>query len=106
MAVLGDIRARARLAIAPVLGTLLFSYFSYHMVQGDRGLIAYLQLSTQLAAAQAVHGEIRAERDRLAHRVSLLKPDHLDPDMLEERARVMLNLAHRDDVVILRSSLD
>ncbi len=102
MAVGNDIRARARQAVAPVLGTLVFLYFSYHMVQGDRGLIAYLQLSTQLAAAQAEHAEVRVERDRLAHRVALLRSDHLDPDMLEERARVMLNLVHPDEVVILR----
>lgn len=105
MAVLSEIRARAPLAVAPALGTLLFAYFAYHMVQGDRGLIAYLQLSAQLRAAQAVHVETRAGRDRLAHRVSLLRPDNLDPDMLEERARVMLGVGHPDEVVIVRSSL-
>ncbi len=105
MSVLSDIRACARLAVAPALGTLLFGYFAYHMIQGDHGLLAYLQLSAQLRAAQIVHAETRATRDRLAHRVSLLRPDNLDPDMLEERARVMLGVGHRDEVVILGSSL-
>jgi cell division protein FtsB len=32
----------------------------------------------------------------------LLRPESLDPDMLEERARVLLNLAHPNDIVIMR----
>ena len=34
-----------------------------------------------------------AERDAWEHRVSLLRADNLDPDMLDERARAMLNYA-------------
>ena len=32
-------------------------------------------------------------------RISLLRSAHLDPDMLDEQARQMLNLAHRDEWV-------
>jgi cell division protein FtsB len=30
-----------------------------------------------------------------------MRPDQLDPDMLEERARLMLSVGHPDEVVIL-----
>ena len=36
----------------------------------------------------------------MERRTSLLWPDNLDPDMLSERARAVLGLAHPDDVVI------
>jgi hypothetical protein len=33
----------------------------------------------------------------------MLRPDSLDPDLLEERARAVLNLGHPDDRIILDS---
>jgi cell division protein FtsB len=37
----------------------------------------------------------------LERRASLLRPDHLDPDMLEERARTILNFARPDEIVVI-----
>ena len=34
-------------------------------------------------------------------RVRLLQPHSLDIDLLEERARITLGLAHRDDILIM-----
>ena len=39
---------------------------------------------------------------RLERDVALLRPESLDPDMLDERARASLNLAHPDDLVMLK----
>jgi cell division protein FtsB len=43
---------------------------------------------------------VEAERSTLERRVDLLRADHLDRDMLDERARVQLNLAGPNDTVI------
>ena len=43
----------------------------------------------------------RAERETLERRVRLLNPGSLDADMLEERARLMLNYGHAYDIIIL-----
>ena len=42
----------------------------------------------------------RGEERKLAHRVALMRSDGLDPDLLDERVRDVLNLAHPDDLVI------
>ncbi len=34
-------------------------------------------------------------------RVTLLRADNLDRDILDERARTLLNAAHRNDVIVL-----
>ena len=102
MGVVDEIKTRARQAIAPILGTVVVGYFGYHMVQGDYGIIAYLQLKAKLAQAHAIEERLERDRVRLEQRVVLLRPDNLDRDLLEERARVMLNYAHPDDVVIFR----
>jgi cell division protein FtsB len=95
-----EIRNRFRQAIAPIFGSVLVMYFSYHMVQGDHGLIAYLHLKAGVDEAEARYVEVHAQRLTLEHRVALLRPDNLDPDMLEERARVMLDFIHPNEIVI------
>jgi len=82
-------------AFAAIVG-----YFAYHAIQGDRGLIALSRLQGEIQQAEAVLATTRGERERLEHRASLLRPDNLDPDMLDERARAMLNFASPDDIVI------
>jgi len=101
MAVIDEIRYRARFALWPIVGASLLSYFSYHRVQGDQGVLAMLQLRTKVQQAEAIQTKIHGERLLLENRVALLRPDNLDPDMVEERARVMLNFARPDEVVIL-----
>ncbi len=101
MDLLGEIRRRARHIVGPVAGITLFGYFAYHVVQGDRGLIAWLKLSQQVETAQLQYDETVARRTEFAHRVELLQPQSLDPDLLEERARAVLGLVHRDDIIIM-----
>lgn len=100
MSILRELRKRARQITLPVLGACVAGYFVYHGVQGDRGIIAWLVLNQQIRDANAAQDELAAERATLERRVALLRPDSLDPDLLEERARVMLNLAHADELVI------
>ena len=100
MGLIVEIRSRARHVVGPVLGICAAAYFAYHAVEGDRGLIAWLSLKQRVASARVSLDEITAQRKILEHRVSLLHPDSLDPDMLDERARVMLNYGHADDVII------
>ncbi len=49
---------------------------------------------------------MQEEQEILERRVQLLRPDSLDPDMLEERARKVLNFAKKDEVVIYDKELN
>lgn len=102
MSIVHELRKRARQITLPILGACVVGYFGYHAVQGDRGIIAWLVLNQQIREARIVQDELAAERATLEHRVKLLRPDSLDLDMLEERVRLMLNLAHADELVIPR----
>jgi len=101
MELLEDIWERVRSTIGPLLGVLIVAYFAFHVVQGDRGLLAYVSLTKQIAQAETSETAIEAERELWENRVSLLRPDQLDPDMLEERARIMLNFGRYDELTIL-----
>ncbi|MEO0036770.1 FtsB family cell division protein [Phaeospirillum tilakii] len=84
----------------PMIGVGAVVYFAYHTVEGDRGVRAWLRLNGEIAEAQLQLDKIATERAEMEHRVSLLRPDHLDQDMLEERARIMLNMSREGDVVV------
>ncbi|WP_316976394.1 FtsB family cell division protein [Shumkonia mesophila] len=104
MGLIVEIRSRARHVVGPILGICAVAYFAYHAVQGDRGLLAWIALKQRVATAQADLDQIAAQRKILEHRVSLLYPENLDPDLLDERARLMLNYGHATDIVIFPKS--
>ena len=100
MAIFDEIKRRARDVIGPVLGFCVVGYFAYHSVEGDRGLTAYVRLTEQLREARVQLGDVQDEREALERRVRLLRPDSLDPDLLDERVRQILNYSRPDEVVI------
>ncbi|MGY9005013.1 MAG: FtsB family cell division protein [Alphaproteobacteria bacterium] len=105
MTFLGEIKTRARHIVGPVLAATLFAYFSYHAVQGDRGLIAWLNLVQQVQDSQLEFDTLSAKRQILLRRVRLLQSNTLDRDLLDERTRAILGLAHPDDIIILSDDL-
>ncbi len=78
----------------------MVAYFAYHMVQGERGMIAYLRLQSEIRSASEVLATTTAERALWQREVDALSPEHLDRDTLEERARLMLNHVRDDEVII------
>jgi cell division protein FtsB len=101
MAVPLELQKRLRQVIAPIIGACVFGYFVYHAVQGDRGIMAWMQISQQLTESRATLAVLTVEREEIQHRVNLLSPSSLDPDLLDERARIMLNVAEPDDRLVI-----
>ena len=101
MGLMQEIRARARYVIGPVLGICAVGYFAFHVVHGDRGLIEWWNIKQRVSAAKQALAVTQGERETLERRVQLMEPGTLDPDMIEERARLMLNYGYADEIVIL-----
>jgi cell division protein FtsB len=95
-----EIKRRAKAAIAPLIFLALVGYFAWSATQGNHGLVAYAERQQLLAQAQAEQAKAQTERDAWARRVAGLRPNHLDADTLDERARSMLNLAEPNDIVV------
>ncbi|WP_374652869.1 septum formation initiator family protein [Dongia sp.] len=101
-----EIRRRLRQVALPLLGACLSAYFVFHAVHGDRGILAWLRLNQELKVATTEASQAAADRKAMERRVTLLSNTSLDLDMLEERARIMLNYAHPDDLVIFLNQAD
>jgi cell division protein FtsB len=101
MALLTELKRHAASAVAPAIGFCVVAYFAYHSVQGDRGLVAWMRLNENIEIARAEVAGLQAERVALERRVSLLRPDSLDRDLLDEQARIVLNFARPGEIVIL-----
>jgi cell division protein FtsB len=101
MAIGTDPTKKAKQVLAPLLGAALVTYFAYHAVQGDRGLLAWWQLRQQMDAAEIELASIKAERDYLENMISLLRPENLDLDMLDEQTRRVLAFAQPGEYLII-----
>jgi cell division protein FtsB len=93
---------RLRNFIFPLLACGVGGYFLYNLEIGDHGLEARAELERQKQVLEGELAGLEEVKGKVEHDVSLLRPESLDPDMLDERARAILNLAHPDDLVILK----
>lgn len=99
------IKKRFQHVLAPIIAITLMSYFIYHMIQGERGFLSWRRMTQKIEAAEEKLTNIEEEQNYLKHRVSLMRPNSLDPDLLEEQAREKLNFARKDEVIIQNEEL-
>ena len=101
-----EVRRRLRGAIAPVMFLAVTAYFCWNAVQGPHGLKAFTAQQAVLKQAQADLAAAQADQNAWQRRVHALESDHLDRDMLDERARALLNLANPNDIIVQYGSQD
>jgi cell division protein FtsB len=77
------------------------TYFAYHAHHGARGLQAKTNYKIRIASLQGELQDVRQQRTEWERRVNLMRVDQLDRDILDERSRALLNLAHKNDVIII-----
>jgi cell division protein FtsB len=83
------------------LATMLIGYFGVNAYNGNRGLKAKEDIDRQMTALSAELDRLKAEQARWERRIALLKADDLDPDMLDEQARLLLDYADPRDLTLM-----
>lgn len=91
-----------RRLIIPVAALAVLAYFGFHALNGELGLVGRAVIEHQVVDLESRLAVLVSEREELVARVSLLRPESLDPDMVDERARLSLNLVHANELTILR----
>ncbi len=86
-----------------IIGFCLCFYFSYHVVSGERSYLRLMSLERGITRLTHQQHDLAEQRKALENKVAMLRPGSIDPDLLEERARVVLGYHHPDEIVVIRS---
>ncbi|MGX9965027.1 FtsB family cell division protein [Roseomonas sp. F4] len=91
---------KLRAAVLPALLLATSGYFVWHAVHGERGLIARDLRQERIQEARLELERVRTELELVERRVAGLRGERLDRDQLDERARQLLNLVDKDEIVV------
>jgi cell division protein FtsB len=83
------------------VAALFIGYFGVNAYTGKNGINARQELDQQIADLAGEVERVKAERGRWERRVALLKAESIDPDMLDERARQILNYLDPHEVTTM-----
>jgi cell division protein FtsB len=95
-------RFSPRRFVGPLVLVALVFYFTFHALNGDRGIFAMLKEQRKLEVLQQQLADVSAQRQVLERRVRLLSSASLDPDMLDEQARRELGYTAPGEAIILK----
>jgi cell division protein FtsB len=82
------------------IAALVIGYFGVNAYTGNHGLRAKQDLDQQIWQLTSELAALKNERTVWERRVALLKPESIDPDLLDERARVLLDYADPRDLTL------
>ena len=76
-------------------------YLAFSAIGGQFGMENRTQIMLDIDQLKGRSAALQAEIDAYKHRATLMDSRRLDPDIVTERARAMLNMAHADDILIM-----
>lgn len=89
-----------------VIMLFMLLYFIFHSIYGSRGVIAYFTLQAELENAHSKLNALRVERLEIETKTKLLRPESLDKDMLDEKARNVLGVVAPNEQVFKKENLN
>ena len=101
MKIFSELRLKVRFILWPTIWATIILYIAFHMIQGERGLIAFIRIHGEVLAAKKTQQILISKKKRLQNQVTLLSLKSLDIDMLEERVRIMLGYSRSNETIIL-----
>jgi cell division protein FtsB len=81
------------------VAAMMVGYFGVNAYTGKYGLNARQELDQEIIALTSELARLKRERAEGEQRVSLLRSDRVDPDMLDERARYQLHYADPRELI-------
>lgn len=89
--------------LVAVVGVCLSIYFCYHLVAGERSYLRLVSLNSQQAQTEIQLAQATKDRTALEQRVMMMRPGHVNADLLEEQARKVLGFHYEDEKLIIRN---
>lgn len=84
-----------------MLWVLAVGYFAYHLVSGARGIFSLETLNDELPLLEQQLAQLKSGNDFLSNKISRIREDNLDLDLLEEEAMRILGFFTPDSKIVL-----
>ena len=94
-----------QLSISALLLAFL-AYMGFSAISGKYGTNNKKKLLADIVQLEAESAEMDKEIADYKKRIALFDPAQLDPDILSERARELLSMAHKKDRIIIIDDID
>lgn len=75
-------------------------YFAITAIRGDYGVVERVIVEAEIDALEARREVVAGEVDALENKTRRLSDDYLDLELLDERARDVLGLMRRDELIL------
>ena len=79
---------------------VLYGYFGWHYFHGPRSIARLAEIEREARALSAKLDERLATRTAFERKIALLRPESIDPDMLDEMARETLGYTRPGELII------
>jgi len=86
--------------LLPLMMVFFVFYLVFNALSGERGIYALLKEERRLESLKKELQTVSDERKDMETRVRLMSAGSLDRDMLDEQARLILNSAGEDEVIV------
>jgi cell division protein FtsB len=87
--------------LKPLLLLCVVFYFGMNTLHGEHGVFALMRESRALKNYTHELETLRAERQQMERRVTHMRSDSLDLDLLDEQMRRMMGVAKSGELVVL-----
>ena len=94
-------RGLIRKNLVTLIGIGLCCYFSYHLIQGQRSAVRFLSLDQTISRMQEESIILKDKRELLEQQVAMLRPNSINKDLLEERARLVLGFRKAGEMDVM-----
>jgi len=85
-----------------LVSTALLSYLCWHGFYGPRNFAHRDRLLVEMSRLQGELVRVSDDRRNRDRKVALMRPESVDPDMLDELARRYLNFARPSELVLIQ----
>lgn len=93
-------RVRMHFYILPFIFLMITLYFTYHLIQGERGLFRLFEVNKELDQAEILLKKSEHEKAIMEAKIKSLSSDSLSADRLDELGRQELGFIKSDEYVI------
>jgi cell division protein FtsB len=100
-------RLKVRLDYVVVVACLVtLTTFGWHGFAGERSVDYLKSLQIKHDGLEIKLAQLSQEKDLMEKKLHLLRPESVDPDLVEELVRAHLGLVKSNDLVIMTGSVD